>query len=329
MAQDVMVFCEQKGGEFRAIAYECLTAGRKLSSVIGGKCVAVVAGPPGKVDAASLAGYGAERVLTAEDGAFEKYAPELLVQALEAAAKTVDPAVFLFGATMMGKDLAPRLAAKLGVSLASDCTGLSWEEGKLLIKRPVYAGKAFVNARIHSTPGIASIRPKAFTPDEPDESLSCEVTPIEVSLSTNAAKYTVKELVQTGGPTVDLTEADIIVSGGRGMKSAENFKMIEDLAEAVGGVVGASRAVVDADWRPHSEQVGQTGKTVSPTLYIACGISGAIQHVAGMRSSRVIVAVNKDPEAPIFKLADYGIVGDTLEVLPVLTEKIREMKKAD
>ncbi len=329
MAQDVLVYCEQKGGDFRAIAFECLMAGRALSSATGGKCVAVMGGPPGGGDPAKLAHYGAEKVLTVESDDLANYAPELLVQALEAAVKTTDPAVVLFGATSMGKDLAPRLTARLGVSLVSDCVGLSWEEGMLRIKRPIYAGKAFLNANVTCTPGVATIRPKAFTPGEPDAGLTCEVGPLEVSLDAGATKYRVTEVTQSGGAAIDLTEADIIVSGGRGMKAAENFTMIEDLAEAVGGVVGASRAVVDADWRPHSEQVGQTGKTVSPTLYIACGISGAIQHIAGMRSSKVIVAINKDEEAPIFKLADYGIVGDALEIIPVLTEKVRAMKAGD
>jgi electron transfer flavoprotein alpha subunit len=329
MSQDILVYCERKGGEFRTIALECLTAGGHLSSATGGKCIALVAGPPGGTDPGSLGRYGAEKVLTVEDESLSTYAPELLLLALESAAREVDPAVILFGATAMGKDLAPRLSARLGAGLASDCTRLSWEGGGLLIVRPVYAGKAFITARVKSTPAIASIRPKAITPDEPDQSATCEVSALGVSLNTAAVKYRVRELTQSEGARVDLTEADIIVSGGRGMKSPENFALIEALAESVGGVVGASRAVVDAGWRPHSEQVGQTGKTVSPNLYIACGISGAIQHIAGMRSSKVIVAINKDPEAPIFTLADYGIVGDALEILPVLAEKVKAMKAGD
>ncbi|MFQ6103323.1 MAG: electron transfer flavoprotein subunit alpha/FixB family protein [Candidatus Glassbacteria bacterium] len=329
MTQDILVFCEQRDGQFRTIAFECLSAGRKLSAQTGGQCVALVAGPPGGAPAGVLAHHGAQKIISVEDEALTSYAPELLIQVLEAATGMIEPAVVVFGATAMGKDLAPRFSAKLGAGCASDCTDLGWEDGKLLVRRPVYAGKAILNFRMNSRPSIASIRPKAFTAQEPDEGQSCEVSPLEISFNTDNAKYTVKELKKAAGATVDVTEADIIVSGGRGMKAAENFNLIEELAEAAGGVVGASRAAVDAGWRPHSEQVGQTGKVVSPTLYIACGISGAIQHIAGMRSSKVIVAINKDPEAPIFKLADYGIVGDLFEVLPVMTAKIKEMKKAD
>jgi len=329
MAKDVLVFCQQRDGELRTIAFECVAAGRSISSRTGGKCVALTAGPAGGAAAGKLAWYGAEKVLTAEDESLTRYSPELLLQVLVRAVEETTPAVVIFGATSMGKDLAPRLSAKLGVGIAPDCTGLSWDEGKLVATRPIYAGKAVVNLRMNGEPAVVSVRPKAFAAGEPDENASCETTRLSVSLDKSAVRYDLKEIKQTGGAAVDLTEADIIVSGGRGMKAAENFKLIEDLAAALGGVVGASRAVVDADWRPHSEQVGQTGKVVSPTLYVACGISGAIQHVAGMRSSKTIVAVNKDKEAPIFGLADYGIVGDTLEVLPVMIEKIRAMKAGD
>lgn len=329
MAQDVLVFCEQRDGVFRTIALENLAAGRSISAETGGQCVALSAGPGGGADEGLLASHGAEKVLTVEDEKLARYSPELLLQVLDAAVKEVDPAVVIFGATAMGKDLAPRLTAKLGVSIAPDCTGLDWDDGKLVAARPIYAGKATIKFRMNSEPAIVSVRPKAFAAGEPAEGASAETSSLSVSLDTATVKYDLKEVLKSGGATVDLTEADIIVSGGRGMKAAENFKLVEDLADALGGVVGASRAVVDADWRPHSEQVGQTGKVVSPTLYVACGISGAIQHVAGMRSSKTIVAINKDAEAPIFNLADYGIVGDTLEVLPAMTEKIRVMRAGE
>jgi electron transfer flavoprotein alpha subunit len=329
MAQDVLVFCEQRAGELRTIAFECVAAGRSISSRTGGKCIALKAGPAGGTDEGKLAWYGAEKVLTVGDESLARYSPELLLQVLTAAVGETSPAVVIFGATSLGKDLAPRLSTKLGVGIAPDCTHLAWDEGKLVATRPIYAGKAVIKLRMNGVPAVVSVRPKAFAAGEPDENASCEITPLVVTLDKSAAKYDLKEIQQSGGAAVDLTEADIIVSGGRGMKAAENFKLIEELADALGGVVGASRAVVDADWRPHSEQVGQTGKVVSPTLYIACGISGAIQHVAGMRSSKTIVAINKDKEAPIFSLADYGVVGDTLEVLPVMIEKIRALKAGD
>jgi electron transfer flavoprotein alpha subunit len=329
MAGDILVFCEQKAGNFRTIAFECLTAGRMLAAASGGKCVALVAGPPGGSNPGTLAQYGAEKVLTYQDASLSRYSPETLLAALLAAQAEVKPAAILMGAGSLGKDLAPRLAARLGVSLAPDCTGLSWEGGRLVARRPIYAGKAYLTVSLKKEPFLATLRPKAITPGEPAKGASCEVIPLAVAPGADPKKYEVKELKQAEGAKLDLTEADIIVSGGRGLKAPENFKLIEELAAAAGGVVGASRAVVDAGWRPHGDQVGQTGKNVSPTLYIACGISGAIQHLAGMRTSKVIVAINKDPEAPIFKLADYGIVGDVFEVLPVLTEKIKALKAKD
>jgi electron transfer flavoprotein alpha subunit len=329
MANNVLVYCEQKGGEFKSIAFECLTAGRKIASASGGHCVALVAAPPGGADPGTLTGHGAESVLSVENDGLSEYAPELLSAALEAAVQEADAGVVFMGATPTGKDLAPRLAARLGVTVAADCTDASWADGKLTVKRPIYAGKAFLTIRITSTPAVATIRPKAFTPEAAGEGSGAEVKSLSLPVADDAKKYRVKGVEQVEGARVELTEADMIVSGGRGMKDPGNFSLIEDLADALGAAVGASRAVVDAGWRPHSEQVGQTGKVVSPLLYIACGISGAIQHLAGMRTSRVIVAVNKDPEAPIFKVADYGIVGDALEVLPVLTEKVKALKAAD
>ncbi len=330
MANNVLVYCEQKGGEFKSIAFECLTAGKKIASESGGKCAALVAAPSGGApDTGILSQNGADSILTAEHDGLSEYSPELLTAALEAAVKEADAGVVLMGATPTGKDLAPRLAAKLGVTMASDCTDASWDDGKLTVKRPIYAGKAFLNVRVTSSPAIATIRPKAFTPEAAGESTGAEAKSIPLSVADDERKYRVQEVLQAEGARVELTEADTIVSGGRGMKEPGNFKLIEELADALGAAVGASRAVVDAGWRPHSEQVGQTGKVVSPLLYIACGISGAIQHLAGMRTSRVIVAVNKDPEAPIFKVADYGVVGDALEILPVLTEKVKAIKAAD
>jgi electron transfer flavoprotein alpha subunit len=238
------------------------------------------------------------------------------------------PTVVLMGATAMGKDLAPKLAARLKTSLACDCIGLKLDEaGHLLATRPMYAGKVWADFR-SLTPScqIATIRPNVFTLPPPNPSASPQVERLTLKLDPEGLLAKIREILAAAESKVELTEAKIIVSGGRGLQGPENFKIIEDLAEALGAAVGASRAAVDAGWKPHSYQVGLTGKTVSPLLYIACGISGAIQHQAGMSSSKYIVAINKDPNAPIFKLANYGIVGDLFEIVPLLTQEIKKMK---
>jgi electron transfer flavoprotein alpha subunit len=225
----------------------------------------------------------------------------------------------------MGRDLAPRVAARLGVGLAADCTAIEAEGGKLVATRPVYAGKAVQKVAFPKTPAIVSLRPKVFAALAGDGRAAATVEALNVEFDPAKARAQVVKVVASAAGKADLTEAEIIVSGGRGLKGPENFAMIEALAEALGATVGASRAVVDAGWRPHSDQVGQTGKTVSPKLYVAVAISGAIQHLAGMSSSRCIVAINKDPEAPIFKVADYGLVGDAFEVVPALTEAVKRL----
>ncbi|MEK6576585.1 MAG: electron transfer flavoprotein subunit alpha/FixB family protein, partial [Nitrospirota bacterium] len=240
----------------------------------------------------------------------------------------IKPLAILMGATAMGKDLAPGLAARLRAGLASDCIALDRDESGLIsVMRPMYGGKVWAELSF-SRPEfqIVTLRPNVFSAIEPMESLDVKIEKIPVKPDHGTIRAVVIEVVAGSGSTVELTEASIIVSGGRGLKGPENFKMIEELAQALGAAVGASRAAVDAGWKPHSYQVGLTGKTVSPTLYIACGISGAIQHQAGMSSSKYIVAINKDPKAPIFKIANYGIVGDIFEVVPLLTEEIRRVK---
>ena len=271
---------------------------------------------------ASLGDAGADRVLLATNAAFAKYDAEGCVAAVAKAVEAVKPAAVLFAGSSLGRDLAPRVAAKLGVGLASDCTHLTAEGGALTATRPVYAGKALQNVRFPRTPALATLRPKVFAPVT-GAGRAGTVQPLEVAVPGSRAKL--REVVAQAGATADLTEAEVVVSGGRGLRGPENFKLVEDLAAALGASVGASRAVVDAGWRPHSDQVGQTGKTVSPKLYVAVGISGAIQHLAGMSSSRCIVAINKDPEAPIFKVADYGVVGDLFEIVPALTEAVRKL----
>ena len=275
-----------------------------------------------KERATELGRYGADKVFLADDPSLELFNADYYRQVALDVAKKTGPSIILAPATSTGKDIAPRLAIHLNTAVASECTQLEVDNGQIVATRPAYAGKVLLKVKIKSTPNIATLRPNVFTAKEasPQRNPSVE----QVGFSKPNSRMIVKEFVTHGAKKLDLTEASVIVSGGRGMGGPQNYKILEELAEAVGGVVGASRASVDAGWRPHSDQVGQTGRTVSPTLYIACGISGAIQHRVGMINSKVIVAINKDPEAPIFGFADYGIVGDVFEVVPALT---REMKK--
>jgi len=318
----ILVFVEQRDGRIRSVSNEVLGEATRLKGAIGGEVVAVVpcASDPG---AASLGAAGADRVLVATNPAFASYDAAGYATAVVQAAEQVKPQLVLFSASAMGKDLAPRVAARLGVGIATDCVALSAEGGKLTARRPVFAGKAYQTVSFPLSPAIASLRPKVFAPGTAAGAGAVENVTVDHDPAHSRARV-VRTAAAAGGK-VDLTEAEIIVSGGRGLKGPENFKLIEDLAEALGASVGASRAVVDAGWRPHSEQVGQTGKTVSPKLYVAVAISGAIQHLAGMSSSRCIVAINKDAEAPIFKVADYGVVGDAFEVVPALTEAVKKL----
>jgi electron transfer flavoprotein alpha subunit len=272
--------------------------------------------------AEQAAQYGADAVLKVEAPSLAAYSSDGYAQAIADAVKAKGATVLLAAATAAGKDVLPRAAARLEAGYAADVTALAMEGGRLTCTRPVYAGKAFAATTFQSPIQAASTRPNIFPLAQCPKAGAVEALPAPEG----GFLAVVKEILAKGGGKQDLTEADIVVSGGRGMKEGANFAMLEELAQALGGVVGASRAAVDAGWGiPHSMQVGQTGKVVSPTLYIACGISGAIQHVAGMSGSKVIVAINKDPEAPIFKLATYGIVGDLFEVVPELTRAARAM----
>ena len=287
----VLAVLEQRDGKLRKVSFEVVTAARRL----GDKVDAVVC------DASQ---------------------PESCAAAIAERAKTGGYRAVVFAASATGKDLAPRVAAKLGVATAADLTDVAVDGGAIIGTRPVYAGKALQKIRISAQPAVLSVRPNIFTPDES----AAKVTP-ETLAPSGASRVRVREIKAAPAGTLDVAEASIIISGGRGLKEPANFKVLEDLARAFGGraAVGASRAVVDAGWRGHADQVGQTGKTVSPSLYIAVGISGAIQHLAGMRTSKVIVAINKDKDAPIFKVADYGVVGDLFEIVPRLTEEIRKL----
>lgn len=289
----VLAVLEQRDGTLRKVSFEVVTAARRLSSAVD----AVVCGSTGPEGCATAI---AERAKSGGGGY----------------------GALVFAATATGKDLAPRVAAKLGVGVAADVTDLAVEGDTIVATRPVYAGKAMQKIRVLGTPAVVSVRPNVFTAD----AQASQVKPETLSVP-SPGRVVVREIKPAPAGMLDVAEAQIIISGGRGLKDPANFKVLEELAKAFGerAAVGASRAVVDAGWRTHADQVGQTGKTVSPSLYIAVGISGAIQHLAGMRTSKVIVAINKDKDAPIFKVADYGIVGDLFEIVPKLTEEIRKL----
>ena len=322
MAKNVLVFAEQKQGQFRKAAFEAVSEGKRLAGALGTQAVALVVGKGVAAVANVLGKYGADRVLVADADIFEYYDPEAYSRVVANAAKEVDPQIILFSATSMGRDLAPNVTAKLETGMASDVVKLEIVDGKLQALRPVYAGKARITVEFAKEPNVVTLRPKLFEATETGSEVEPET--LSPGVEPGDLRAAVKEAIATAGAKLDLTEADIIVSGGRGMKGPENYPVLDALADLLGGTVGASRAAVDAGWRPHSDQVGQTGKTVSPTLYVACGISGAIQHLAGMSSSKCIVAINKDPDAPIFQVADFGIVGDLFEVVPVFTEELKK-----
>ena len=323
MGGNILVVAEHREGTLRKVSFEMLGEGTRLAEKMGCAVEAALLGSGVAGMADTLAHYGASKVYLADDPALERYSSEGYTAVLARLIKDIEPAVVFIAASSRGKDLAPRLATRLGVALASDCTGFDVADGRLHIIRPIFAGKAIATVVEKSTPQMATVRPNVLEPLEPDTSKTADVEAIPVEVGDIRAK--VVDLVKTAGERVDLTEAQIIVSGGRGMKGPENFKLLEELAAVLGAAVGASRAAVDAGWIDHSHQVGQTGKTVTPNLYIACGISGAIQHLAGMRTSKYIVAINKDPDAPIFQVADYGIVGDLFEVVPVLTQEFKKL----
>jgi electron transfer flavoprotein alpha subunit len=320
----VLVFIEQRDGRVRAVSREVLGEASRLA---GGAPVVGVCAAAADPGLAELGQAGASEVLLATHAEFERYEPGGYTQAVVAAVEKVKPDAVLFPASSMGRDLAPRVAAKLGVGLAADCTAVAVEGGRWIATRPVYAGKAIQKVAFTKSPALVSLRPKVFGAAAGANGKPAPVTALPTGYDPAAVKARVREIKATAGGKTDLTEAEIIVSGGRGLKGPENFNLVEDLATALGATVGASRAVVDAGWRPHGDQVGQTGKTVSPKLYVAIAISGAIQHLAGMSSSRCIVAINKDPDAPIFKIADYGLVGDAFEVVPALTEAVKKLNE--
>jgi electron transfer flavoprotein alpha subunit len=318
----VLIYAEIKAGKIKKSAFELASEGRTLADALGGDLGAALIGPRLESFATDLAKYGVDTVYCVEAPELETYNSEYFGQALAHLITETKPEIVLMSHTMQGKDLAPRTAAKLGVAAIADCISFRLEGSTLIGKRPMYAGKCFAEWSATGSPQIATARPNVLETAEVPKSGA--VSKVSFNVDTNRSTYVTKELNLDASGKVDLTEAEIIVSGGRGM-GGPDYTLIEEMAAIFGprATVGASRAAVDAGWRKHSDQVGQTGKTVTPNLYIACGISGSIQHLAGMGSSKVIVAINKDPEAPIFTKADYGIVGDLFKVVPEFNKELK------
>lgn len=324
---NILVFAESRGGELRKVAFEAVTAGRGMASEIGGAVHAVVAGAAGLAPkAAALGDCGADVVYACEHAGFTDYNAEGLAALMASRVQGGEYRAVIFSASAQGKDLAPRVAAKLRTTIATDVTSFALDGDTMVFTHPGYTGKIIQTLRLSAVPALFSVRPGAVTVAK--DARQVAVQSIAPPVDPFASRVVTTQTILGDTKQLDLGEAPIIVSGGRGLKGAEHFKLVEDLAAAFGNAaVGATRAVTDEGWRPHSDQIGQTGRLVSPDLYVAVGISGAIQHLAGMRTSRCIVAINKDKEAPIFKVADYGIVGDVFEVVPALTAAVIEAKK--
>lgn len=319
-----LIIGEGRAEGLRKVSFELVNVAQQLAASLGGAVQGALVGNNIGAWADTFAKTGVTKVYVVDNPALENFAPETYATALAEIIRTAQPAIVLFGATGWGKEVSARTAAKLDWGLVTDCTAAQVENGALVLTRPIYSGKAIAHVRATSLPVMVSIRPN-ITPAVEANRPAAPVENVPVTLAEPRAK--VVETVSAKKDKVDLGEAAVVVSGGRGVKGPEGFVPVQELADALGGAMGASRAAVDAGWIDYTHQVGQTGKTVSPKLYIAAGISGAIQHLAGMSSSKVIVAINKDPDAPIFKIADYGIVGDLFQVLPVLTENVKKLRQ--
>ncbi len=316
----VAVYIEQRDSVIKRASLEAITAARGIASRVVALCI-------GPCDTRQLGMYGVDEIVTFSHPLLDAYSSQAVAEALAQYLRTCDANVVFFGATAQGKELAPRVAVLLEAAYLPDCVSISLDSDRIEVIRPLYAGKIRATVTPLTARVIVSLRPNMFTARMADAATEPTVTSFTPQLDEQHRKVVVSSVQRNEGK-LDVLEADIVVSGGRGMKGPEHFTLIEELASVLGGAVGASRAVVDAGWRPHSEQVGQTGKTVSPNLYLACGISGAVQHLAGMSSSKVIAAINKDKDAPIFKVADYGIVGDVFDVIPKLIERIKLLKQS-
>jgi electron transfer flavoprotein alpha subunit len=322
MSNDILVFGEMREGELKKIIKELITGARIISEAGGSKIEAIIVGKGAGEAAEGIRNLGLSKITAVEGEGLSNYSTEGYATVLSDYIKSMEPAYVLLGATSMGRDLAPRTAARVDGVMFSDCVDLKMEDSRVVVKRPVYSGKLFVEIAPKTEPVFITIRPNNLPPAG-DEGDGTEVTRITSDISEDLIRAIATEIVPLEGGRPDITEADVIVSGGRAMKDKSNFSILGELTDLLGGAVGASRAAVDAGYAPQDIQVGQTGKIVNPKLYVACGISGAIQHLAGMRTSKVIVAVNKDPNAPIFEKADYGIVGDLFDVVPLMTKEIK------
>lgn len=322
---NVLVFAEHQEGKVKKSAFELVSKGAEMASKMGGQVEVVFVGNVPDSVGQEVAQYGARKVYILENTSFEKYNTLAFVKALSDLVKQIQPEILIASASPVGKDVFPRLAARLDTGLASDTIALSIDsDGKLLATHPIYSGKALVDIKIpNSQPQMALVRANSLGTGTPQAGANAEV--VKIAANPGDLLAVMKELVKGVSDKVDLSEAEIIVSGGRAMKDSANFKILNELADVIGATVGASRAAVDSGYASIDMQVGQTGKVVNPKLYIACGISGAIQHLAGMRTSKIIVAINKDPEAPIFSKADYGIVGDLFQVVPLLTQEFKKV----
>ncbi|WP_301107603.1 electron transfer flavoprotein subunit alpha/FixB family protein [Sporosarcina sp.] len=322
MSKKILVLGEAREGELRNVSFETVAAAKTISG--GGEVVAVLIGDQVQSLGEEMIHYGADRVVTVEHPHLKHYTPDGFGQAFMAVFEDESPEGIVFGHTAMGKDLSPKVASKLSAGLISDVTKIEGEGDDAEFIRPIYSGKAFEKVEIKDGLQFITIRPNNIEPLAHDAGRSGEVTSKTVEITN--LRSVIKDVVRKSTEGVDLSEAKVIVAGGRGVKGPEGFEPLKELANLLGGAVGASRGACDADYCDYSLQIGQTGKVVTPDLYIAAGISGAIQHVAGMSNSKVIVAINKDPEANIFKIADYGIVGDIFEIIPVMIEEIKKIK---
>jgi len=320
MAQGVFAITEQRDGELRKVSLEAVSEGRRVADGLGTDLTAVVLGTAVEGLAEELKKYGPDKIWVADDAALADYTTDAYTNILADLIRSADPAVIILGASAQGKDLAGRLSARLDAGVAMDCIAIKLDNGSLTYTRPMFGGKIITDVEIEGAPQIVAIRPNVMDISEASKDSSIDKPAVQVG----EIKTTIIEKTLDTGDKVELTEADIIVSGGRG--TGGEYAAIEALADELGAAVGASRSAVDEGWRPHSDQVGQTGKTVSPTLYVACGISGAIQHLAGMSTSKHIVAINKDEEAPIFSKADFGIAGDLFDIVPAITEEVKKLK---
>ncbi len=326
MAKGIWVIIEQNQGKIRKVSLELLSQAKMIADQAEEELAGIVLGKNVEALASEAAAYGCEKVIVIDDPQLENYTTGPYTAVLNRVIRQEAPRLVLLGHTPVGMDLAPRLAQRLGVGLASDCTGIELNSNTFVtFTRPVYAGKAFEKVSTQECPVLATIRPNTFDVVAADLNRRANVVKVPAGVAPDDLKVIVKELAANVSKRPELTEANVIVAGGRGMKDAQNFNLLRELADTMNGAVGASRAAVDAGWLGHEYQIGQTGKTVSPTLYIACGISGAIQHLAGMGSSRYVIAINKDPDANIFNVADYGIVGDLFEIVPLLTQELKKM----